>query len=291
MQGISHRFSQDIMMFFKRAIYGMRIIAALLSAAVFIAGCAGGGPVTDSVRFVLFGNTAPASPFSGFTSSIDVVISDIKSEKPAIVIHTGDAIYGGSESDGINENDVRRQYRIFFSSMKNLYSAYYTIPGDRDLFNGNSLLYSEHSGRKTWYSFNYGSMHFIALDTSVLNDKFIDEKQMEWLKKDLEDFRGSNAVFVLMHRPFITSRKKALQLPVPDELHKLFAEYRVKAVFSGGDKTYSSSVYDSVRYIQAGCSGFIDEKENRRTNQYYVVTFINGELDIKPVRINLTKKV
>lgn len=289
MQGLSHRFPQDIMMFFK-ALSRRVIIAALLGAAVFLAGCAGEVPVTDSVKFVLFGNTSPASPFSGFTPSLDTAIAEIESWKPAIVIHTGDAIYGGSDSEGIYENDVRRQYRIFFSSMKSFHSACYSIPGDRDLFNGNSLLYAEYSGRSTWYSFNYGSMHFIALDTAVSNDSFIDEKQMEWLRKDLSDFRRSNAIFVIMHRPFITSKKRGPQLPVPDELHKLFAEYRVQAVFSGGEKSYSISVFDSVRYIQAGCSGFIDEKENRRTNQYYVVTFINGELDVRPLRINLTKK-
>lgn len=277
-------------MLFNFTVYKVRIIAALSGAAVFLAGCAAQVPVTDSVRFAVFGNTAPPSPFSGFTPSLETVIADIESEKPAIVVHTGDAIYGGSDSDGINENDVRRQYRIFFSAMKGLHSAYYTIPGERDLFNGNTHLYSEYAGRNTWYSFNYGSMHFIALDTSGMGEKFIDDRQMDWLKKDLESFRESNAIFVLMHRPFITSKKKVSQLPVPDELHRLFTGYRVKAVFSGGEKSYGSSVFDNVRYIQAGCSGFIDEKENRKSNQFYVVTFVNGTLDIRPVRVDITKK-
>lgn len=268
----------------------LRIIAALSGAAVFLAGCAGEVPVTESVKFVIFGNTAPASPFSGFTPLLDPVIREIESEKPAIVVHTGDAIYGGSDSDGINENDIRRQCRIFFFAMKNLHSAYYTIPGEKDLFNGSTGLYSEYAGRKTWYSFNYGSMHFVALDTSGMSSKFIDDKQMEWLRKDLGLFRGSNAIFILLHRPFLTPKKKGVQFPVPEELHNLFKEYKVKAVFSGGEKTYSTSVYDSVKYIQAGCSGFFDDKENRRSNQYYVVTFVNGNLDVKPARVDFSKK-
>ncbi len=268
----------------------IRITAALFSAAVIFSGCAGEVPVTESVRFALFGNTAPASPFSGFTPALDFVISSIESEKPVVIIHTGDAIYGGSESDGINERDVRRQYKIFFEAMKNFHFAYYTITGDRDLFNVNSSIYEEYSGRRRWYSFNYGSMHFIALDTSIPDDKFIDSAQMDWLKKDLTAFSGSNAVFILMHRPFLSTRKKGFLYPVPEELHKLFADFRVKAVFSGGDTSYSSSVYDSVRYIQAGCSGFIDEKENRRTNQYYIVNYLNGEFDIKPGKTGFVRK-
>lgn len=266
------------------------IIAALFSAAVFLSGCAGEVPVTESVRFALFGNTAPASPFSGFTPALDSVISSIESEKPAVIIHTGDAIYGGSESDGINERDVRRQFKIFFAAMKNFHYAYYTIPGDRDLFNGAASLYMEYSGRKRFYSFNYGSMHFITLDTSAADDNFIDDIQTEWLKKDLENFRGSNAIFVFFHRPFLSTRKKGVIYPVPEGLHKIFTEFRVKAVFSGGDKTYGSSIYDSVRYIQAGCSGYIDEKDNRRTNQYYIVNYLNGEFDIKAGKTGFNRK-
>lgn len=277
-------------MLFRSSSKVMRITAALFSAAVLLAGCAREVTVTESVRFAVFGNTAPASPFSGFTSLLDNVISGIEAEKPEIVIHTGDAIYGGSESDGINERDVRRQYRLFFSSMKNLHSVFYTMPGDRDLFNGDSIVYAEYSGRKAWYSFNYGTIHFITLYTSISDDRFIDAEQMEWLKKDLAAFSGSSAVFVLMHRPFLSLKKKGVSFPVPDDLHKLFADFRVKAVISGGEKLYSSSVYDSVRYIQAGCSGFIDEKENRRTNQFYVVNYSNAGLDVKPVRINFPKK-
>jgi len=265
-------------------------IAAFFCAAVFLSGCAGEVPVTESVRFAVFGNTAPASPFSGFTQALDSVISSIESEKPAIIIHTGDAIYGGSESDGINEKDVRRQYKIFFSVMKNFHYAYYTIPGDQDLFNADSSIYKEYSGRKTWYSFNYGSMHFIALDTSGSEARFIDEKQMEWLKKDLETFRGSNAVFVFFHRPFLSVRKKGVVYPVPETLHKLFTEFRVKAVFSGGDKSFNSTVYDNVMYIQAGCSGYIDEKDNRRSSQFYIVNYTNGHLDVRPGKVSISKK-
>ncbi len=272
-------------MFCKRFGYKRGRGVTLILIALFFAGCAHEIPLTESVRFVVFGNTAPVSPFSGFTQSLDTVISAIESEKPAIVIHTGDAVYGGTETDGIRERDITRQFTIFFSKLKNFHSVYYTIPGDRDLYNGTPAIYTEYSGRGRWYSFNYGSMHFIALDTSGSDEKFIDDTQMEWLKKDLKCSKNSNAVFVIIHRPFITTRKKTPVSPVPDDLHKLFMQYNVKAVFSGSDKSFYSSLHDSIRYISAGCAGFIDKRENRRTSQYYVVTFMNNNLDIRPGKI------
>ncbi len=258
-------------------------------AAVFLQGCAGEIPVTRTVRFAVFGNTAPPSPFSGFTESLDTVIEEIESEKPAIVIHTGNAVYGGSDEEGIYENDVRRQCRIFFSSMRNFHSACYTIPGEKDLFNGSSEIYREYSGRGASFSFNYGSIHFTVVDTSGTEESFAESRQMDWLRKDLEGCRKSSTVFIIMNRPFNKGRRSRT-LPVPDELHNEFMKYNVKYVISGEGKRYSLSVFDSIKYISAGCAGYIDMKENRRTSQYYLFTYANGELDVRPVRVDLRKR-
>lgn len=269
-----------------RHICTLFIIAAL---AGVISGCAREVPLTETVRFTVFGNTSPVSPFSGFTKSLGGLIAGIESEKTAIVIHTGDAIYGGSESDGITERDAKRQYGIFFARLKNFHSVYYTIPGERDLFNGETSLYSEFSGRKPYYSFNYGSIHFVTLDTTAPGESFIDGKQMKWLADDLEYFSTSNAIFILFHRPFITSKKRGDALPVPEELHALFMKHKVTAVISGGEKSYSNRKFDSVQYISAGCAGYNDEKENRRTNQYYIFSYRNSGLAVDPVHFDIQK--
>jgi len=250
-------------------------------AAVICVGCSAAIPVTESVRFALIGNTSPDSPFSGFPEYLHDILKEIENRKPQIIIHTGNAVYGGSVSDGILESDVRRQLNIFFPMLKSLHTAVYTIPGEKDYFNGSLALYSGYTGKKPCYSFNYGSIHFICLSSSDSGKSFIDDQQFKWLKKDLREFDDSNAIFVFAHHPLFPDKKKIKIQEKDQELHRLFIRYRVAAVFSGSEKEYSTKLKDSVKYINTGCSGAADKKKG---NRFYIVNFINNEISIEPVK-------
>ena len=143
-----------------------RILITVLLTGIICFGCSTAKPVTESASFALLGNTSPGSPFSGFNKSLQGTLNEIVRYKPQIIIHTGDAVYGGSEEDGILEKDVKRQLNIFFPLLRSLNTAVYTIPGERDYYNGSSALYLEFSGKRSHYSFNYGSIHFICLSSS-----------------------------------------------------------------------------------------------------------------------------
>jgi len=264
--------------------YLCRIILFLILQGIFSLGCSTAKPVTESVRFAIIGNTSPASPFSGFTKYLPEVLAEIENRKPQIIIHTGDALYGGSAADGILESDLKRQLNIFFPMLKSLNTAVYTIPGEKDYYNGSIALYSGLTGKKTGYSFNYGSIHFICLSSSDSGKSFIDDEQLEWLKNDLNEFRDSNAIFVFAHHQLFPDKKKVKVQEKDEDLHKLFLEYRVKAVFSGSEKDYSTKLKDSVRYINAGCSFTTDKKDNKKGYRFYIINFINNEISIDPVR-------
>lgn len=263
--------------------YSGRIVLLILPGVLFF-GCSGAKPVTESVRFALLGNTSPGSPFSGFTKSLPSILSEIEARKPQIIIHTGDAIYGGTEAEGILESDVKRQLNIFFPMLKSLQTAVYTIPGEKDYYNATTSLYSGYTGRKPGYSFNYGSIHFICLSSSDSAETFIDEDQLKWLKKDLEIFKTSNAVFVFAHHPLFPDKKKVKELEKNEELHKLFLEYNVKAVFSGAEKVYTSKLKDTIKYINAGSSIVTDKKDNKKNYSFYIVNYFNNEINIEPVK-------
>jgi 3',5'-cyclic AMP phosphodiesterase CpdA len=260
-----------------------RIGLILILPLMLLSGCSSVKPVTESVRFAVLGNTSPDSPFSGFTRSLPAILSEIENRKPQIIIHTGDALYGGSEADGILESDLRRQLNIYFPMLKSLHTAIYTIPGDRDYYNGSNSLYLEYAKRKPSYSFNYGSIHFICLSSSESGESFIDEEQLEWLKNDLNESRDSSAVFVFAHHQLFTDKKKIKISEQKENLHKLFIQYNVRAVFSGAEKDYTSKLKDSVRYINAGCNISTD-KNNKKWNRFYVINFSNSEINIDPVK-------
>lgn len=266
------------------SLYFCRIIIFIILPGVLFISCSAAKPVTESVRFAVIGNTSPDSPFSGFTKSLPEVLSEIESRKPQIIIHTGNALYGGNTADGILESDMLRQLNIFFPMLKSLNTAVYTIPGEKDYYNGSTDLYAGFAGRKPGYSFNYGSIHFICLSSSGSGESFIDGTQLEWLKNDLNEFRDSNAIFVFAHHQLFPDKKKVKIPESNEELHKMFLEYNVKAVFSGSEKDYSTKLKDSIKYINAGCSGDSDKKDKKRGYRFYIVNFFSNDINIDPVK-------
>jgi 3',5'-cyclic AMP phosphodiesterase CpdA len=264
--------------------YFSRIFLVCILPCFFIIACAGTKPVTETVKFALIGNTSPDSPFTGFNETLPAILSGIENHKPQIIIHTGNALYGGSESDGIIESDIRRQLNIFFQMLKKLNTAAYTIPGDRDYYNNSPELYLEFSGKKSSYSFNYGSIHFICLSSAAAGESFIDEEQFRWLKKDLKEFRDSNAIFILTHHQLFPDEKKIKITEMNEKLHELFMKYNVKGVFSGSGMDYSEKLKDSILYINAGYTDKTKKKYNRNSNRFYLVNFYNNEFHIEPVK-------
>lgn len=264
--------------------YLSRIVLIIILPGIFSIGCSAAKPVTESVRFALLGNTSPGSPFSGFNKTLPAVLLEIEARKPQIIIHTGNAIYGGTEAGGILESDVKRQLNIFFPMLKSLHTAMYTIPGEKDYFNGSAALYSAFSGRRPGYSFNYGSIHFICLNSSDSAETFIDEDQLRWLSTDLEEFSTSNAIFIFAYHQLFPDKKKGKESDKNENLHKLFLKYRVKAVFSGVEKDYSTKLKDSIKYINTGCSVITDKKDSRKGYRFYIINFLDNEISIDPVK-------
>jgi hypothetical protein len=256
----------------------------LLTALLFLTECAGVKPVTGSVRFAILGNSSPESPFSGFNNSLNPVLAEIQNRKPQIIIHTGNAIYGGNETDGILETDVRRQLNIFFPMIKKLHTAAYIIPGDNDYFNNSAAIFSEFSHKPACYSFNYGSIHFICLSPARVTPDMTGGIDIEWLQKDLEEYRDSNAIFVFIHRRLFPEKKKAKSPEKNKELHNLFLKYRVKCVFSGEGKDFTVKLKDAVKYVNAGCVISSNKKHSTNTYQFYIVNFINNDINIDPVK-------
>lgn len=269
-----------------------RFISALIcamGAAVFLCtACAAGQPVTRSVSFIIFGNTRPGSPFHGFTTGLDQVLSAIESRRTSILIHTGNSVYGGSEKQGIISSDVERQMMIFFPAIKRIPAAIYTIPGESDSHNGSLNLYVKHSGRNPYYSFNYGSIHFITLGTDSSIDNLLDNEQLEWLKHDLEKSAKYSYIFVITHHPvFVEEKIKGKTTLKNNMLMELFIKHKVRAVFSGREENFSSSYYGGVEYHTTGCGGYNDKKDNRKKFQYYLVNMEDGVLKVSPERVTI----
>ena len=106
-------------------------------------------------------------------------------------------------------------------------------------------------GNEEWYSFNYGNVHAVVLNTETSLLTSIDpglfpadvgpgSEQYEWLKTDLSQVPDNQWKVVMFHRPPYSCGPHGDQLDVQPIIY-LFDEYNVDLVFCGHDHTYQRS--------------------------------------------------
>jgi hypothetical protein len=264
-----------------------RIIPAIATALLSVlTACATPqpGPMPD-ITFAVMGNTSPASPFTGTAEKLEDVYRALNKDNPILVIHTGDIVQGGNEGMGITLKDVERQYGDFVMQKKVLRPILHVLAGEKDMYNGKLSLFTQYTGEKLYYSFNYGSIHFILLH--ILNrDHRLSPEQKKWLMRDLDRHKDDSAIFVFSHYPIVAPPQAGTRFADGEELHKLFVKYPVKAVFAGSLRNQYEFDRDGIRYEVAGCFGYTFEDWHWSYSQYYLVTFDGAKTAVRGVRVN-----
>ncbi len=198
-------------------------------------------------------------------------------QKPSFVLYVGDII---------NDADVRTQWNAFFkysasfifdtpivatagnhdisgisgTRMSNLeFDGYMNLPNNGPIYTDfdeieNDARLSHFDDGKT-FSFNYGNVHFVAINTESLCDgtttcAYMDESNVTILKNWLNaDLTGNTMkwTIVFLHRgPYSLSYDTAR---VREQLVPIFETHGVDLVLSGHDHQYSRSVYKNTILI------------------------------------------
>jgi 3',5'-cyclic AMP phosphodiesterase CpdA len=113
-------------------------------------------------------------------------------------------------------------------------------------------------GNELYYSFDLINSHFIVLDTEIPGQVGgIVGEQLVWLRNDLQTYADSTQyLFVFTHRPvYPQAHYRGRDLANADELHQLFIQYGVDAVFSGHEHQYYIYQKDSMHYVVTGGGG------------------------------------
>jgi hypothetical protein len=241
-------------------------------------------PTSSRVRFAVTGNTYPASPFTGFKTKLEKVIQFINKDNPVLVFHTGNVIHGGSSWMGLRESDITRQYRIFQTKSSNVAAIFYPIAGEKDLFNDSMKYFTHSTGKKVCYSVNYGSIHFSLASLIKTKNKTV-EDQLKWLEDDLKRHSRYSAIFIITHSPIYTKSRKKIINRMDTDIHSMLKKYPVKAVISGGEKSYSQFEKDGIQYIIAGTGGFFKEERYYRYNQYYIINYSGVSVHVEHKKI------
>jgi 3',5'-cyclic AMP phosphodiesterase CpdA len=138
---------------------------------------------------------------------------------PAFVIITGDLV---RDALRVGETEAAGYYDLFDREAALFKNPVWTVPGNHENFGierdkskvekthplyGREM-YHRHRG-PDYYSFNYGGVHFVGLNTVDIDDQWyyghVDSRQLAWLERDLALVPAAMPVVTFNHIPFFSS--------------------------------------------------------------------------------------
>jgi Icc-related predicted phosphoesterase len=140
----------------------------------------------------------------------------VDSAKPDFVIVTGDLV---RDALRVSEKEASANYELYQDQVKQITVPVWNVPGNHENFGierQSSLVSSKnplygrgmyhHYFGPDYYSFNYGGIHFVGINSVEFEDLFyyghVDSMQLEWLKKDLAAIPANMPVVTFNHIPF-----------------------------------------------------------------------------------------
>jgi len=135
------------------------------------------------------------------------------------VLITGDLI---RDALRVPEETARERFELFRKEKNDFPVPVWVVPGNHENFgierersgvSENNPLYGKAMYRRflgpTYYSFDYGGVHFVALDTVDIEDQWyyahVDAAQMSWLDEDLSTVATDTPVVTFNHIPLFSA--------------------------------------------------------------------------------------
>ncbi len=205
----------------------------------------------DSVSFLIWGD-------SGTGWQIQYDIAEIMQQhKVDFCLHVGDV----SQSNG-SEYD-----NIFFKPYTNIVKSrcIFTCIGNHDTnadyaqtyLDDFYLPHNNPDSTERYYSFNWGNVHCIALDTNI--DYSPNSPQYQWLVDDLNSEMRAKTTWTIMyfhHPPYCQGWDTwAGDVNVQNYLLPVFEQYNVDLVFNGHTHDYERGLLNGIYYIITGGGG------------------------------------
>jgi pimeloyl-ACP methyl ester carboxylesterase len=143
----------------------------------------------------------------------------IDSIRPDFVLITGDLV---RDALRVPDSVATSRYQLFARERGRITRPVWTVPGNHEIFgierrrsgvSASHPLYARgmyrHYFGPDYYSFTYGGVHFIGLNSVDYDDEsyygHVDSVQMTWLKEDLSYVPAATPVVTFNHIPFVTA--------------------------------------------------------------------------------------
>lgn len=213
-----------------------------------------------SVAFVSIGDSGTGSTAQRQIASL------MAAETFDVALHAGDIAYGNGSGTGDATYTTYQNWffgiyqpwlasRAFFPSEGNhdsrpsnnngaAYLNLFTLPR-----NGASASFPEHAER--YYSYDYGPVHFVALDTEfAFQDATRRAEQVAWLDADLAATSQPWTIVYFHRSPYCALGEHVSDLTVRATFGPIFERHGVQLVISSHEH-----VYERTKPIRAGLSG------------------------------------
>ncbi len=212
-------------------------------------------PGTPNWRMVAYGDNR------SYPETHKRIVAQILKLNPSMIIHTGDLVASGDSYEQWKEQ--------YFDPMKGL-SENITVFPSLGNHERNSPYYYEYmsvpdENGESYYSFDYGNAHFIALNSNAEEAPFaIDSEQTKWLINDLKENADAEWKIVFFHHPLFRCHPTRGIEPQRWVWQEVFEEYGVDLVVNGHDhyyqRTYAIGNYKGkpsrgIYYLLSGGGG------------------------------------
>jgi 3',5'-cyclic AMP phosphodiesterase CpdA len=232
-------------------------------------------------------------------------INEVNKQNPDFVITGGDLVM-----DVLNQSYERADslFNIYiklsekfkmpvYNTVGNheVYAWYRQEPGIEEHPEYGKLMFEKRLGDR-FYSFDHKGWHFIVLDAISRSDEGgymgkIEEEQILWLAKDLQEVDKETPIAISVHIPFITSASQLMRgsmapntpgqvISNGQEVLALFAEHNLRLVLQG-HLHFLEDIYvqNQVHFITGGAvSGkwWANDAESK-PEEGFVMVHVNGE--------------
>jgi hypothetical protein len=204
---------------------------------------------SGTVRFIAFGDSGVGS------AAQSQLASRMSADTFDLALHTGDVAYGTADLQGgpsytQYDNWLFAIYpwmrsHPFYPSIGNHDDEINHASAYRDVFvlpeQGASTTYPDNAER--YYSFDYGPIHFVALDTEyALLDSGRQQAQLAWLDADLAATTQPWRVVYFHRSPYSSGSEHGSALDVRQAFSPILERRGVQLVLSGHDHDFERSI-------------------------------------------------
>ncbi len=215
-------------------------------------------PDNASFRFIAYGDSRPtcANPYP-VDNARSRLINTMLLHGPDLILHTGDIAINGrlKQFDDFYfapTAQIAKSTPVFTTIGNHDIRWNGTVQAYRDLY---SLPTNSIDGTEDYYSFDYGSVHFVSLNTALLPDGYRNgyknseraAEMKDWFESDLDSTTKTWKI-IFFHRQYYLN-------DVDTAWRSIFEDNEVSLVLSGHAHHFDSHSRNGVTYIVTGGGG------------------------------------